>query len=85
MKKLFIALIILILLALGGYYAVTLFYNFSKAPKESKVVYIPKKSSLTRAAQILEKDGIIPSAARFKILASITGKASGIKPGKSGL
>jgi len=77
-----IFLIFIVLAALLTYPALKIFFNFSKQAPQTKTVFIPKNSSLTKAANILQKEGVIESAARFKILVSLKGLAQKIKPGE---
>ncbi len=82
MKKLAIITLILIILTVLGYFLLSLFYDFSGGEPVVRTVIIPKNSSLIKAANILEGENIIKSAAKFKILASVLSKSKSVKPGE---
>ena len=77
-----LTLITFIVLLSASYPVLTIFYSFSKEPASLKTVFIPKNTPVIQAANILEKGGVIESAAKFKILVSILGKSQQIKPGE---
>jgi len=81
-NKLAITLIAVVLVGVAAYFVISLFYNFTEEPPSVKTVFIPRNAPVIQAANILEANGVIKSAAKFKILASILGKSQSIKPGE---
>ncbi|MDB6052467.1 MAG: mltG [Pseudomonas sp.] len=74
-------LLIVALLIVAAFIAVTLFRNAGGAPRDVNVV-IPVGSSLTSAAKTLEENGAIKSSRAFLTDAKLFGSKAPIKPGE---
>jgi UPF0755 protein len=79
MKTLFKILLLLAILAMAGY----LYLAMQWGPYgRGGTVYIPRGSSLSQVATLLEQNQLVRSAWSFKLLARWKGQASQLKPGE---
>ncbi len=66
-SKLLVILLALMLLAWGGYSAWMVSFNLKGPLTESKRIIIPNGASVHKIAQILEEEGVVDSAFKFRL------------------
>ncbi len=81
-----ITIIILILLALGGFFVISFWYGI-KLPKdvnatEEKIFSVEKGQGFSQIAENLEKEGLIRNSSHFKIYALLEGYATSLQAGE---
>jgi UPF0755 protein len=77
-----VALTLLLLAAVAGWFLVSLFQPFKGEGGEEVRVVVPRGASLDQIAELLEDRGVVSSSFFFQTKARLTGRSGALRPGR---